>query len=191
VSFSERAVQRIKSRRQKVQSWFLDMNLVMDYWGAQTRRSYHHTAPVNALYALHESLLMLEEEGLAGSHKRHALHHQALAAGFKAMGLSLPVMPEYRLPQLNAVSVPAGVEEAKIRQLLLQDWNLEIGAGLGSLAGKVWRVGLMGHTASRQNVIFCLSAMEQALQSQAANIHVACALPAAQQVYNQNESETA
>jgi alanine-glyoxylate transaminase / serine-glyoxylate transaminase / serine-pyruvate transaminase len=189
VSFSERAVRRIKSRKIKVQSWFLDMNLVMDYWGAQTRRSYHHTAPVNALYALHESLLILEEEGLAASYNRHALHHQALAAGFEAMGLSLPVKPEFRLPQLNAVSVPAGVNEAKIRQLLLHDWNLEIGAGLGSLAGKVWRVGLMGHTASRQNVIFCLSAMEQALQSQFASIHVARALPAAQQVYNRNVSE--
>ncbi|MDO9520716.1 MAG: alanine--glyoxylate aminotransferase family protein [Pseudohongiella sp.] len=184
VSFSERAVKRIKSRTTKVQSWFLDMNLVMDYWGAQTRRSYHHTAPVNALYALHESLLMLEEEGLTASHNRHASHHQALAAGFEAMGLGLPVASAFRLPQLNAVSVPAGIDEAKIRQLLLQDWNLEIGAGLGSLAGKVWRVGLMGHTATRQNVIFCLSAMEQTLQSQGAGIHVARALPAAQQVYN-------
>lgn len=184
VSFSERAVQRIRSRTKKVQSWFLDLNLVMDYWCAQTRRSYHHTAPVNSLYALHESLLIVEEEGLANSHQRHALHHQALAAGFEAMGLSLPVAREYRLPQLNAVSVPSGVDEAKIRQILLQDWNLEIGAGLGALAGKVWRVGLMGHTASRENVMFCLSAMEQALQSQGAGITAAEALPAAQAIYN-------
>lgn len=184
VSFSDRAVKRIKSRTKKVQSWFLDLNLVMDYWGSQTRRSYHHTAPVNALYALHESLLMLEEEGLAASHSRHALHHEALAAGFEAMGLSLPVAKEYRLPQLNAVSVPDGVDEGKIRQLLLNDWSLEIGAGLGALAGKVWRVGLMGHTANRENVIFCLNAMEQALFSQGAEIHLHRALPAAFAVYN-------
>lgn len=186
VSFSDRAVQRIKSRTKKVQSWFLDLNLVMDYWGAQTRRSYHHTAPINALYALHESLLVLEEEGLVNSQKRHGLHHQALVAGFEAMGLSLPVATEFRLPQLNTVSVPTGVDEAKFRQLLLQDWSLEIGAGLGALAGKVWRIGLMGHTASRENVIFCLNAMEQALQSQGAAIHVALALPAAQAVYDKS-----
>lgn len=183
VSFSERAVNRIKSRSTKVQSWFLDLTLVMDYWGAQTRRSYHHTAPVNALYALHESLLMLEEEGLVNSHLRHALHHQALAAGFDAMGLSLPVALEYRLPQLNAVSVPAGLDEAKIRQTLLQDWSLEIGAGLGALAGKVWRIGLMGHTARRENVIFCLDAMEQALHLHGADIRLHQALPAALAVY--------
>lgn len=186
VSFSERAVKRIKSRTKKVQSWFLDLNLVMDYWGGQTRRSYHHTAPINALYALHESLLTLEEEGLDNSHKRHALHHQALAAGFEAMGLSLPVAKDYRLPQLNAVSVPDGVDEAKIRQLLLQDWSLEIGSGLGAFAGKIWRVGLMGHTASRENVIFCLNAMEQVLQSQGAGIHRDLALPAAQAIYNKS-----
>ena len=184
VSFSERAVKRIKHRTKKVQSWFLDLNMVMGYWGTQSRRSYHHTAPVNALYALHESLLIVQEEGLANSHARHARHHQALAAGFEAMGLNLPVDPDFRLPQLNAVSVPAGVDEANVRHLLLRDWNLEIGAGLGTLAGKVWRVGLMGHAATRENVIFCLGAMEQVLLSQGARINPDCALPAAFAVYD-------
>lgn len=190
VSFSERAVQRIRSRSTKVQSWFLDLNLVMDYWGGDSRRSYHHTAPVNALYALHESLLMLKEEGLAASQARHALHHRALVAGFEAMGLNLPVAPEYRLPQLNAVSVPDGIDEARLRTELLEHRNLEIGAGLGALAGKVWRVGLMGHTASQSNVLLCLSAMEHAIQSQGGKTcslsDASCispALKAAQTVY--------
>lgn len=184
VSFSERAVKHIRSRSKKVQSWFLDMNLVMEYWTGQSRRSYHHTAPVNALYALHEALLIVYEEGLANSHARHALHHRALAAGLEAMGLSLPVAESVRLPQLNAVSVVPGVDEALVRQQLLRDWNLEIGAGIGALAGKIWRIGLMGHGASRENVIFCLGALEQVLLSQGASIQAGRALPAAFAVYD-------
>ena len=183
VSFSERAVHAIRARKTRVQSWFLDLNLVMAYWGGESRRSYHHTAPVNALYALHESLLMLKEEGLASSHARHRLHHEALAAGLQAMGLGLPVAENYRLPQLNAVAVPQGVDEALTRQRLLQDWDLEIGAGLGALAGKVWRVGLMGHTARRSSVIYCLGAMEQVLLQQGAPVNPGVALAAAEKVY--------
>src|SRR5690606_18817273 len=106
VTFSERAVETIKGRKTKVQSWFLDMDLVMGYWGGETKRAYHHTAPVNAMYALHESLLMLKEEGLKASWERHALNHRALAAGLEAMGLDLPVTAAQRLPQLNAVAIP-------------------------------------------------------------------------------------
>lgn len=183
VSFSERAVSVIRARKTRVQSWFLDLNLVMAYWGGDSRRSYHHTAPVNALYALHESLVILKEEGLANSHARHRLHHQALVAGLEAMGLTLAVDPAYRLPQLNTVVVPDGVDEALLRHHLLQNWDLEIGAGLGALAGKVWRIGLMGHAARQSSVVYCLSAMEQALLEQRADIRAGAAFKAAEQVY--------
>ena len=181
VSFSERAQQRIKQRKQKVQSWFLDLNLVMGYWGSDGGRSYHHTAPVNSLYALHESLLMLQEEGLENSWKRHTDLHNALKAGMEAMGLSLIVPEESRLPQLNAVTIPQGVDEALVRKRLLEEYSLEIGAGLGSLAGKVWRIGLMGQSATPSNVMFCLSALESVLSDMGANINSGVALPAAQQ----------
>lgn len=183
VSFSERAVQRIRQRRQPVQSWFLDMNLIMDYWGGDAKRSYHHTAPVNALYALHESLVMVQEEGLEAAWARHQFHHEALAAGFTAMGLGLVVEPDARLPQLNAVEIPAGIDEALVRKRLLLDWNLEIGAGLGSLAGKVWRVGLMGHAANQTNVLLCLAAMGHTLQSMGAAVQPEAAIRAAQDIY--------
>jgi alanine-glyoxylate transaminase/serine-glyoxylate transaminase/serine-pyruvate transaminase len=183
VSFSERAVDVIRSRKTPVQSWFMDLNLVMAYWGGESGRSYHHTAPVNALYALHESLLILKEEGLEQSHSRHRLHHKALAAGLAAMGLGMVVAEEYRLPQLNAVAVPQGINEASVRRQLLQDWDLEIGAGLGSLAGKVWRIGLMGHAARKSNVVFCLGALEQTLLQHGMALEPGAALAAAESVY--------
>lgn len=183
VSFSGRAVARIRQRSQRVQSWFLDMNLIMDYWGGDAKRSYHHTAPVNALYALHESLVMVQEEGLESAWARHERHHTAFAAGIQAMGLGLIVDASARLPQLNAVEIPAGVDEAAVRQHLLQAWNLEIGAGLGSLAGKVWRVGLMGHAANQTNVLLCLTALGNTLQAMGASVMPEAALAAAQAVY--------
>jgi alanine-glyoxylate transaminase/serine-glyoxylate transaminase/serine-pyruvate transaminase len=183
VTFSERAVAAIQGREHRVQSWFLDMQLVMGYWGQGGKRAYHHTAPVNALYALHESLLMLKEEGLEAAWQRHRLHHQALAAGLEAMGLGLVVDAAIRLPQLNSVTVPDGVDEARVRAALLQEFALEIGAGLGVLAGKVWRIGLMGHACNRQNVTLCLSALEQTLLAQGAAIDAGKALPAARAVY--------
>ena len=185
VTFSDKAVERIRNRKTKVQSWFLDMQLVMGYWGQNTKRAYHHTAPVNNLYALHESLLMLREEGLENAWQRHRLHHQALAAGLEAMGLGLVVEPKWRLPQLNSVTVPAGVDEAALRTMLLRDFNLEIGAGLGALAGKVWRIGLMGSASNRQNVLLCLTALEQSLAAQDAAIKRDVALVAASAVYQQ------
>jgi alanine-glyoxylate transaminase/serine-glyoxylate transaminase/serine-pyruvate transaminase len=183
VTFSERAVAAIQGREHRVQSWFLDMQLVMGYWGQGGKRAYHHTAPVNALYALHESLLILKEEGLEAAWQRHRLHHQALAAGLEAMGLGLVVDAAIRLPQLNSVTVPDGVDEARVRAALLQEFALEIGAGLGVLAGKVWRIGLMGHACNRQNVTLCLSALEQTLLAQGAAIDAGKALPAARAVY--------
>lgn len=164
VTFSERAVDTVRTRRKKGQSWFMDLSLVLEYWNAPSgRRTYHHTAPINALYALHESLVMLHEEGIENSWARHRQHHLALKAGLEAMGLGYLVREDARLPQLNAVHVPAGVKEAEVRQRLLDDFNLEIGAGLGPLAGKIWRFGLMGYSCRIENVMLCLSALGAAL----------------------------
>ena len=170
ITFSEKAVAKIKARKDKVQSWFLDMDLVMGYWGGQAKRAYHHTAPVNSLYALHESLLMLQEEGLENAWKRHHENHLMLKAGLDALGLEIVVSESERLPQLNAVAIPAGVDDAEVRQRLLNDYSLEIGAGLGALAGKVWRVGLMGYASRRENVLLCLSALENTLVELGADV---------------------
>jgi alanine-glyoxylate transaminase/serine-glyoxylate transaminase/serine-pyruvate transaminase len=167
VTFSPRAVEHIRNRSHRVQSWFLDMQLVMGYWGGDSKRAYHHTAPVNAMYALHESLLMLHEEGLENAIARHQRNHRALVAGLEAMGLSMAVSQPWRLPQLNAVCIPEGVDDARVRTRLLQEYDLEIGAGLGALAGKTWRIGLMGHASRERNVIFCLTALEAVLQQEA------------------------
>jgi alanine-glyoxylate transaminase / serine-glyoxylate transaminase / serine-pyruvate transaminase len=184
VSFSERAVEVIKNRKTKVQSWFLDMNLVMGYWDGGNKRAYHHTAPINALYALHEALVILKEEGLQNAWSRHAYHHKALVAGIEAMGLSLVVKPGDRLPQLNSVTLPPGVDEALVRKQLLEQYNLEIGAGLGSLAGKVWRIGLMGHACNQKNVLFCLGALDAVLSNMKAPIKSGMAVKAALAAYN-------
>jgi alanine-glyoxylate transaminase/serine-glyoxylate transaminase/serine-pyruvate transaminase len=180
VSFSEAAVECIRSRKSPVQSWFLDMNLVMGYWGTGAKRAYHHTAPINALYALHEALVILKEEGLENSWIRHKNNHLMLRAGIEAMGLSFVVPEEARLPQLNAVTVPDGVDEAAVRVRLLEDFNLEIGAGLGALAGKVWRIGLMGYASNAKNVMFCLGALDSVLTDMGAPIHSGVAVAAAQ-----------
>ncbi len=185
VSFSERAAERVRSRTAAVQSWFLDLNLVMGYWGGEGKRAYHHTAPINSLYALHEALLILREEGLENAWARHAHHHAALRAGLEAMGLSFVVDEAHRLPQLNSVTIPEGVDDAAVRGRLLEEFNLEIGAGLGALAGKVWRIGLMGHACNRRNVEYCLASLEQVLSDLGAPIDKGAALPAARAVFEQ------
>lgn len=183
VSFGPRSVEKIKARKSKVQSWFLDMNLVMGYWGGETKRAYHHTAPINMLYALHEALTILQEEGLENSWARHRRNHDALRAGFEAMGLSFVVDVKHRLPQLNAVSIPDGIDEAAVRSQLLRDYNLEIGAGLGAMAGKIWRIGLMGHASNPTNVLTCLGAMEAVLSGMNAKINRGVSVAAARAVY--------
>ncbi len=160
VSFNTSAIDKIKSRKTKVQSWFLDLNLVMGYWGGGAKRAYHHTAPINALYALHEALVLLQEEGLEESWNRHHKNHLALRAGLEAFGIQFLVDEAHRLPQLNAVSIPDGTNEVEVRQRLLNEYNLEIGAGLGDFAGKVWRIGLMGYASNPKNVLTCLGALE-------------------------------
>jgi alanine-glyoxylate transaminase / serine-glyoxylate transaminase / serine-pyruvate transaminase len=166
VTFSERAADVVRSRKTQVASWFNDLNLVMQYWSGEGGRTYHHTAPVNALYGLYESLVMIEDEGLEVSWARHRLMHEALVAGLEAMGLEMHVAPAYRLPQLNTVKIPEWADDKAVREALLSRYDLEIGAGIGALAGKVWRIGLMGQSASAKNVLLCLDALEDVLSSQ-------------------------
>ena len=184
VTFSQRALDIVTNRKHPVQSWFMDLNLVLGYWGGGGKRAYHHTAPINALYGLHEALVILQEEGIENSWARHQKNHDALRAGFEAMGLSFVVPEDQRLPQLNAVSVPDGIDEAAVRTALLNEYNLEIGAGLGAMAGKIWRVGLMGHASNRTNVLFCLGALDAVLSGMQAPITSGVAVDAARAVYN-------
>lgn len=180
VSFSERAQHQIANRKSAVKSWFLDMNLIMGYWGKGAKRAYHHTAPVNAMYALHESLLMLQEEGLENAWARHQTNHNALKAGLEAMGINFIVNEADRLPQLNAVTTPKGVDEAEVRSRLLNEFNLEIGAGLGALAGDVWRIGLMGYASRAENINLCLSSLDTVLTDMGADINSGVAVAAAE-----------
>ena len=163
ITFSNDAVAAIQARKHKVQSWFLDMNLIMGYWGEGAKRSYHHTAPVNAVYALHEALLMLEEEGLDASFARHKANHLKLAAGLSQLGLEMAVAEEWRLPQLNSVVIHEGLDDVLIRGRLLNEFDLEIGAGLGELAGKQWRIGLIGTSSNAVNINRCLTAFDAVL----------------------------
>ncbi len=182
VSYSERVVERVKARKEKVHSWFMDLGLILNYWG-NTTRTYHHTAPINGLFALHEALLLLNEEGIEHAWARHQRHYLALKAGLEAMGLKFLVREEARLPQMSAVYVPAGADEAKVRRTLLTEFNLEIGAGLGPLAGKIWRFGLMGYSCKPENVMLCLSALGSVLSDAGLPIKVGEAEAAAHHSY--------
>lgn len=182
VTFNERALEKVRARKTRVQSWFLDLNLVMGYWSGEQKRTYHHTAPVNALYALHESLVMLAEEGLEQAWTRHHRNHLALRAGLEALGLELIVPEAERLPQLNSVSVPAGIDEAAVRARLLERYSLEIGAGLGDLAGKIWRVGLMGYSSRPANIALCIGAFATELEAMGHQADGGAALSAARAI---------
>ena len=172
LTVSKRAMDKINKRpgdSDKVQSWFLDFNLMAGYFqGKDKKRAYHHTAPIHGLYALHEAAVVVLEEGLEACHARHLKMHKALEAGLGTLGVKFTVAKEWRLPQLNSVSVPDGADDAKVRGRLLNEHNLEIGAGLGKSAGKVWRIGLMGYGASQNNVFHCLGALEDVLGSEGA-----------------------
>ena len=158
VSFSDRALEKLKARKTKVPNWYLDLTMIINYWEGNSR-AYHHTAPINMLYALYTALDCVLGEGLDAVYARHQAMHEKLVQGLEAMGLSMYVKPGFRLPMLNAVTLPQGIDEAKVRSRLLQEHNIEIGAGLGPLAGKIWRIGLMGHTARPANVEKFLSAL--------------------------------
>jgi alanine-glyoxylate transaminase/serine-glyoxylate transaminase/serine-pyruvate transaminase len=157
-------MEKIKNRAKKVQSFYLDINMLGKYWGSE--RAYHHTAPSSMNYALLEALRIISEEGLERRYERHRRNHLALVAGIEAMGLRMFVEKPYRLWSLNAVSIPAGIDDVKVRKKLLEEYNLEIGGGLGNLKGKTWRVGLMGYSSSEANVMYFLTALEQTLREQ-------------------------
>jgi len=184
VSFSERVVEHVKKRKDKIHSWFMDMNLLLGYWNASTR-TYHHTAPTNALFALHEALLLIREEGLENSWARHHRHHVALKAGLEGIGLSFLVKEQHQLPQMNAVYCPKGVDEAAVRKTLLDEFGLEIGAALGPLKGKIWRFGLMGYSCRPDNVMLCLTALSSVLSDMGLAVHVGDAEAAAHGAYAQ------
>lgn len=186
VSFGPRAVEAIQARRSKVQSWYLDMTMIMKYWGATAgggARFYHHTAPINMNYALREALALVLEEGLDARFARHQRNHEALKAGLAAMGIGYIPDAEHRLPQLNCVAIPDGVDDATVRRRLLQQWGIEIGGGLGALAGKAWRIGLMGHSCRPANVTLVLSALETCLRDAGVAIEPGAALAASAEVY--------
>ncbi|MBX3251883.1 MAG: alanine--glyoxylate aminotransferase family protein [Myxococcales bacterium] len=163
ISLSERAMAKLKARKSKPQSWYLDLELIGSYWGSE--RAYHHTAPINMLYALHEALRLVIEEGLEARFARHRRHATALAAGLRAMGLELPVPEASRLPPLTLVAIPEGVEDAPVRKALLERYGLEIGGGLGDFKGRAWRIGLMGAASTPRNVMLCLTALAETLAS--------------------------
>jgi alanine-glyoxylate transaminase/serine-glyoxylate transaminase/serine-pyruvate transaminase len=181
VSFSARAVEAIGRRKTKVQSWYLDTSMLQKYWGEE--RVYHHTAPITMIYALREGLRLILEEGLQARWARHLRNHQALKAGLLALGCSYVAAEGHQLPQLNAVRIPADVEDLPIRQRLLSEFGIEIGSGLGEFKGKVWRIGLMGYNSREGNVLLFLAALEQCLLKQGAKIAPGAGVAAANRTY--------
>ncbi len=161
VTFSPRAMDKVRARKTPVQSWYLDLTLLGNYWGGE--RAYHHTAPVNMIYALDEALAIVLEEGLEARFARHREAHEALRAGLGALGIGYASQAGHGLPMLNAVSIPAGADDAAIRRRLLDDYGIEIGGGLGEFKGRAWRIGLMGHAATRRNVTLLLAALADLL----------------------------
>lgn len=181
VTFGPRAMEAIRNRKTKVQSWYLDLTLLSQYWGEE--RVYHHTAPITANYGLREALRLVEEEGLPARYERHATHHRALVAGLAALGLEIAAEKGHQLPMLNAVTVPGGVDEARVRGRLLSEHGIEIGPGLGPMKGRVWRIGLMGESSRRSSVLAVLSALEEALAAEGRSFPAGASLAAAQATY--------
>lgn len=181
ISLSDRAVEKILARREKVRSWYLDVSLLASYWGSD--RVYHHTAPINMTYALHEALRLVLEEGLEECFARHRRNHLALRAGLAAIGIDYATQAGHELPQLNAVRVPEGVDDEAVRKKLLERFGIEIGAGLGVFKGKVWRIGLMGYSSRESNVLVLLAALEQLLAEQGHTFSAGAAVAAANETY--------
>ena len=181
VSFSPRAVEAFSKRKTKVVSWYFDVNLVQHYWGSE--RFYHHTGPITMIYALHEGLRLVLEEGLEARWARHRRNHDALKAGLKALGLSYVANQNHQLPQLNVVRIPAGCDDLAVRKRLLGEFGIEIGGGLGEFKGKAWRIGLMGHNSRPDVVLVFLAALEQCLAGQGVKVQPGSAVAAANRVY--------
>jgi len=182
LTFSARALDALKARKSKVQSWYLDASMIADYW-QEGKRAYHHTAPISMVYALREALRIVLEEGLEARFARHRRHSAALMAGVGALGGAPQAQEGHRLTSLNCVTVPAGVDEGAVRKFLLAEHSIEIGGGLGPLAGKVWRIGLMGESARQEHVLAVLAALEQALAKQGKGPKPGAAVSAALEVY--------
>lgn len=181
ITLGRRAEDTLLGRRTSVGSWYLDLTLIQRYWGSE--RTYHHTAPISMNYALREALRLIHEEGLEARFARHRLNQQALVAGLEAMGLRLLVPEEYRLPSLTTVRIPDGVDEAQVRSRLLREFNIEIAGGLGDLRGKIWRIGLMGHSSREENVFLLLGALEYLLGDMGVPLPAGAALEAAGRIY--------
>jgi alanine-glyoxylate transaminase/serine-glyoxylate transaminase/serine-pyruvate transaminase len=181
ITLNHAALDVIRKRKTKVRSWYLDLTLIEQYWGEE--RVYHHTAPVSMNYALREALRLVREEGLEARFRRHQRNHLALAAGLAALGIPLAAQEGHRLWTLNSVRIPDGIDDARVRRQLLEEYNIEIGAGLGPLRGKVWRIGLMGESSTRGNVLLLLSALEDILRAQGYRCPSGAGVAAAQAVY--------
>ena len=182
ISFSERAADVIRNRKTPIQSFYLDMTLLENYWHGE-QRSYHHTVSMSMIYALREALRVVLEEGLAARYERHELNARALLAGAKAIGLQPAAEQGYRAPMLTTLRIPDGIDDATIRKRLITDYGIEIGAGLGIFAGKAWRIGLMGESANERNVMLVLNALEKLLIEFGHNTAPGTAVHAASQAY--------
>lgn len=182
VTLSNNAVAILNQRKKKVQSWYLDLTMIQRYW--EEERFYHHTAPVNAIYGLHEALNIIYEEGLENRFKRHMINSKALVAGIEAMGLKMLVNPEFRLPSLNTVVIPDGINDLQVRQRLLNEYSLEIGGGLGELKGKIWRIGLMGYGSNKRNVVLVLTAIGNILNQFGCRMDIKDVLNAVEEAYS-------
>lgn len=181
VTFGPKALEAMDNRKKKVSSWYLDIGLLRNYWG--NNRAYHHTAPINMNYALHQALRLVLAEGLEARYARHHLHHSALKAGLNAMGIQYSVAADVSLPMLNSVLIPDGVDDAAVRSQLLNEFGIEIGGGLGPMKGKTWRIGLMGEAAKKSNVLVFLAALEQCLNKQGVKPAPGAGVAAANGVY--------
>lgn len=181
ISFSTRALEVLDKRRTKVASWYLDLNMIRNYWGEQ--RAYHHTAPINMNYGLREALRIVLEEGLEARFARHQRNHEALKAGLQAMGINYAVAEGFQLPNLNAVLIPEGVNDAQLRNQLLNEFGIEIGGGLGPMKGKTWRIGLMGESSQPRNVLLFLAALEHCLRHQNVKVPPGAGVAAADSYY--------
>lgn len=181
VSLSDRAVAALNARKTKVLSWYLDLSIVQSYWGGE--RAYHHTGPISMIYAIREGLRIVLEEGLENRFARHARNYKALRAGLEAMGLTYIADAAVQLPQLNAVRIPAGIDDMACRKRMLNDFGIEIGGGLGDFKGKAWRIGLMGYNSKPSSVLLVLSALEQVLRSAGGSVEPGFGVAAAERAY--------
>jgi alanine-glyoxylate transaminase / serine-glyoxylate transaminase / serine-pyruvate transaminase len=181
LSFSERAMDVVKNRKTKCQSWYFDLSLIGTYWGGD--RAYHHTGPISMVYALREGLRVVLEEGLEARFARHRRNHLALKAGLNALGMTYTADPNHQLPQLNAVRIPAGVDDLAGRKRMLTEFGIEIGGGLGDFKGLAWRIGLMGYNSKPSSVMLVLASLEQVLKGAGVNITPGSGVAAAELAY--------